>query len=755
MSTIIVGDVAAGQMWWGEVAFLKQQLALQYAKTNPYMETWKFLTADVKVFIKLVAGHPHAIIYSGAGFIYMECGIIDYTTAILSQEYYRPGTFHPSFYLSSNMMNGMISDIEGGLSQKPEVYWGITIPPPLYKSDYGIFSTGIPDGTRGCAVGNTYQSRADTALLFPTIPNGYNSTGYITKKTIMDAFPGSIFTGMAKLFVQSMYGSDRNDLELSIDAELNLVGFEVPLVAKLVTETSATLPLRPYTMGYNVVFLENNGVYTIAIMIANMFSFQVRSLETSNPLAVRILAKYATFTDPEERQKIQSYLLSVCLVGDVIQDWTDINGMSYLGNPLNYSWKFSNDGTKGVMVVQRSAGVSSFNTIFTKIVLNISYEFVDGELRMTTDASVNSVGSISSFLTNIHVSQPYGQDVEWLAGNVPGGYTPDDGQISTGTAIVYAYFEDNTIVDVTVAQATTFPTTTVTPEDYTETIWGLAEGEIYVNGVRTVPGALTGGTTITIGSQIITGSWTNTGYWIGEKVYATGQAGTLPTTAQAVGIGSDLPSGRTWDYDFSGVYLVDTSTATKYSAAYGTFLATHSDIVDDGSSSYAAQAICIPDKDASAVVIYDYAHNTVGAYVSSDNNFDTQQVSSITYTYHDGPDPLPTFTSDRPITYGAGDIGEWFFIDHTDVDDPQTTSHTLTVYIAGGDCSVDLLETNTTIEITDDVLRALFFPWEDDVESIPSVSTVQSIQGSYIAIYQASSALHTRHFDYRAAVGWA
>lgn len=67
MSTIIVGDIAAGQIWWGEVAFLKQQLKKQYQHTNPFMSTWKQLRADTKVVIRLISGEPHAIIYSGSG----------------------------------------------------------------------------------------------------------------------------------------------------------------------------------------------------------------------------------------------------------------------------------------------------------------------------------------------------------------------------------------------------------------------------------------------------------------------------------------------------------------------------------------------------------------------------------------------------------------------------------------------------------------------------------------------------------------
>lgn len=66
-NTIIVGDVAEGQKWFGEAEFLKQQLVNTYKNTNPNMSTWKQVTADVKIFVKMVNGIPQAFIYTEGG----------------------------------------------------------------------------------------------------------------------------------------------------------------------------------------------------------------------------------------------------------------------------------------------------------------------------------------------------------------------------------------------------------------------------------------------------------------------------------------------------------------------------------------------------------------------------------------------------------------------------------------------------------------------------------------------------------------
>lgn len=67
-NTIIIGDIAEGQKWFGQAEFLKQQLVSIYNRTNQNMSTWKQVNADVKIFIKMINGHPQAFIYTEGGY---------------------------------------------------------------------------------------------------------------------------------------------------------------------------------------------------------------------------------------------------------------------------------------------------------------------------------------------------------------------------------------------------------------------------------------------------------------------------------------------------------------------------------------------------------------------------------------------------------------------------------------------------------------------------------------------------------------
>ena len=88
-NTVIMGDIAEGQKWFGEAEFLKQQLKHLYNRkealnavvntantaifrpawtANPHMSTWKQVNADVKIFVKMVNGNPQAFIFTEGGY---------------------------------------------------------------------------------------------------------------------------------------------------------------------------------------------------------------------------------------------------------------------------------------------------------------------------------------------------------------------------------------------------------------------------------------------------------------------------------------------------------------------------------------------------------------------------------------------------------------------------------------------------------------------------------------------------------------
>ncbi len=67
MSTIIVGDVAEGSKWWSAAHAIKVELERQYKQNNAFMQTWKQVTADVKIHAIMRAGKPVAFIYVNSG----------------------------------------------------------------------------------------------------------------------------------------------------------------------------------------------------------------------------------------------------------------------------------------------------------------------------------------------------------------------------------------------------------------------------------------------------------------------------------------------------------------------------------------------------------------------------------------------------------------------------------------------------------------------------------------------------------------
>lgn len=66
-NTIIIGDVAEGQKWFGVAEFLKQQLVATNKNGSQYMSAWKQVSADVKIFVKTVNGDAQAFIYTEGG----------------------------------------------------------------------------------------------------------------------------------------------------------------------------------------------------------------------------------------------------------------------------------------------------------------------------------------------------------------------------------------------------------------------------------------------------------------------------------------------------------------------------------------------------------------------------------------------------------------------------------------------------------------------------------------------------------------
>ena len=64
-----MGDQAAGDVWRSFAKQCMNQMVNNYRNGNKNMQGWFFPTADVKVFVRLVAGQPQAWIYTGGGIV--------------------------------------------------------------------------------------------------------------------------------------------------------------------------------------------------------------------------------------------------------------------------------------------------------------------------------------------------------------------------------------------------------------------------------------------------------------------------------------------------------------------------------------------------------------------------------------------------------------------------------------------------------------------------------------------------------------
>lgn len=84
-NTIIMGDIAEGQKWFGEAEFLKQRQVAIYRTTNQNMSAWKHVNTEVKIFVKMINGTPQAFIFTEGGYEFSVQNYINF-------ERYTPAT---------------------------------------------------------------------------------------------------------------------------------------------------------------------------------------------------------------------------------------------------------------------------------------------------------------------------------------------------------------------------------------------------------------------------------------------------------------------------------------------------------------------------------------------------------------------------------------------------------------------------------------------------------------------------------------
>jgi hypothetical protein len=168
------------------------------------------------------------------------------------------------------------------------------------------------------------------------------------------------------------------------------------------------------------------------------------------------------------------------------------------------------------------------------------------------------------------------------------------------------------------------------------------------------------------------------------------------------------------------------------------------------------QAIVIPDKDASSVLIYNYNSTSasVPTYSSTTTGLGGEYSQGKFYRVWGSPasDIFFDFTWGGRHIDGTGTP--------VSIDDPTIPVYdniTTKVYLAGSS-GFNLLETAST-KLSDDseFLYTMFFPWTivDAIPELPLVKVKQSIKGSYTAYYYSSVQYKAFDFPGRSAVGYA
>ena len=194
-TTVIVGDVAEGQIWWGTAEFLKQQLAQGYRMNNAYMHTWKQVSVDTSIFCEMRAGTPWAFIFTTSG-LYLESGFYNFdsfpgqlTVPLGTTATCKYNTLMDSISLLENQhFDQRRVTIDAKTTVPEEILTGQDLTP----SEIALY-----DGFRSRSV-NRSAANTDEA--------------WLDKFTAMHWCPASCFTGKLKLLVQALYGREKFDV---------------------------------------------------------------------------------------------------------------------------------------------------------------------------------------------------------------------------------------------------------------------------------------------------------------------------------------------------------------------------------------------------------------------------------------------------------------------------------------------------------------------------------------------------------------
>ncbi len=265
--------------------------------------------------IKIIAGHS----------IYLESGFLNLlSSGKCSELAYRPAILNYNNPVRS-YINSVSNPLERGINIRDNTW--ITIPAPP-----------IPEGSRSLSVGCSSTLDQVTDACGVT----YHNKGYcdpekiLMKKKCNALIPSSLFTGKMRLFVQTLYGSNRSDYYCNWD--FPVFDYKLRLAS-----------------GHALSGFSQSNSWLVTVGDHEYYLFIYRTIEidyykvnvTDNGLRALIAAE----TNSDTKFKLEAYLLSTASIEKTKVTLTVPTGQQPKGLALaSAGWSWSNDGMMGNII---------------------------------------------------------------------------------------------------------------------------------------------------------------------------------------------------------------------------------------------------------------------------------------------------------------------------------------------------------------------------------------------------------------------
>jgi hypothetical protein len=736
----------------GGVAYISRTLPLSdgsLIKITSFKESnYSLRTGNIIIF-----GAPVISISIKAltDFIYLESGFTQYSYFPNNEEAYKPGVFKLPLSLSGEYMNGIISSNLDIVKSTTKGYLNRGVVNEMTVDDYGLFSSSLVDGERSCSTGDPYSQRLSTSYpvdgypIFTGPDYTFNSNQFLTKRLLMDFIPGSLFTGKTKLLVQSIYGSNRNDIIPYIEKDaLVPTGLIMPLLPSSIKYDEDgnlilnPLKLTPYTTGYNTIFIKNNSnIYHILLMEINQSAFRVWELTPVGYLANKLLQDYSLFINTDEQIKTEAYILSTCFLSGVVVNWSKISGDLTGGFFPVYSWKFNNSGTEGVGTFHNPEYALDGNRLtITKKLLNITSLYnSNDELSVTITSSGSNGVTFSSYTTPIWAVSIDGLRLEWKGGGAANQIPPDTTQSGT----IYSYYQEDNLVDITLSQNKLLyqsqTTVSQTPTSQsTVTNLGGYRGAIGITPSNSQDIPVNFGTASSIKSTSI--------YEVPDQPIMD-NIQIAPIVQYAIENGWYL-GGQIWSKPgFPSCYSYCNQRKGGSTFTTGT----------QGNTKNSYQALVIPAKDASSLLVYSY---------ESDESFSPAIYTDEGVFYNPSASKFEMRALDGSATF-AYDIecsptisSYWGGSNTTSVKANHIETISASVHLMGSILDSEKIDEVVPILDNSEMLKFLYRPWlMSDGQELPVPYSIQAIKESWRTRYYTGDGFKENDFPGQTPLGWA